>query len=478
MDPSPAPTTLSLELGVAVAAVPALRRHLGTLLRRARPIALTWYDGGGHDRDAGLAARGVAVVAWREARAGGWRAEPLLAVIGAPPAALDAAASLAGLTVLDLPDGIAPVQHFTGQLREAMADGVALRLVTGQIGDAPDARIARLTLNGPAGPTAMLAGGLAATFGLYMPLQSLAAEALALAGIEVPQRALGLPVLPAGWPPGDAFAHAAAHLLGVLLHYAPRAAAGQTGEPVHQMRVALRRLRSLTSLFHDAIASDEVTALRPALKVLATALGPARDWDVFLAETGHAVASAFPDEPKVAALAAAAETSRAEAYGELATLLAGPALHLLALQIAILIQTRPWPAGTQDCAAFGAALLVRRRHQVAKRSNNPAGLSEPALHALRLKAKRLRYAAEVFAPLFAGRPARRFLKRVAALQAALGLLNDGVVAAALMHELADAGGNGLAGGMVRGFVAAQASDARTASTRAWRRLRRAEVFWA
>ncbi len=473
MDPSPAPTTLSLELGITVATVPALRRRLGTLLRRARPIALTWHDG-----EAQLAARGIAVVAWREGRAEGWRAEPLLAVIGTPPPTHDAAASLAGLTSLDLPDGIAPVQHFTGQLREAMADGVALRLVTGQIGDARDARIARLTLHGPAGPTAKLAGGLAAEFGLHVPLQSLAAEALAQAGIDVPQRPLGPPTLPAGLPPGDAFAHAAAHLLGVLLHHAPHAAVGETGEPVHQMRVALRRLRSLTSLFHDAIACDEITALRPALKALATALGPARDWDVFLAETGHAVASAFPDEPAVTALAAAAEARRAEAYADLATLLAGPALHLLALQTAILIQTRPWPAGNQDSAAFGAALLTRRRHQVAKRSNHPANLSESALHALRLKAKRLRYAAEVFAPLFADRPARRFLKRVAALQAALGLLNDGVVAAALMHALADAGGNGLAGGMVRGFVAARTGDARTASSRAWRRLRRAAVFWS
>ena len=75
------------------------------------------------------------------------------------------------------------------------------------------------------------------------------------------------------------------------------------------------------------------------------------------------------------------------------------------------------------------------------------------------------------------RPARRFLKRLAALQEALGLLNDGVVAGALMGELAGAGGAELAGGMVRGFVAARAAGARTAIRRAWKRLRRAGPFW-
>ena len=478
MDPSPAPPAITLELALAATLLPALRRRLGTALRRARPITLTWYD-----RDAGhggeqLVTRGIAVVAWREARAEGWCAESLKVAIGAPAEPLGEALFLAGLAELDLPDNIAPVQRFAGQLREGMADGVALRLVTGQFDAAPDQAIARLTLRGPAGTTAMLAHTLSTEFGLRMPTHSLAVEALMLAGMDVPTRPLGAPNLPAGLSPPDAFAYAASHLLGVLLLHAPRAAAGETGEPVHQMRVALRRLRSLSSLFRDAIACAEVAALRPALKALATALGPARDWDVFLAETGGAVATAFPDEPAVAALIAAVETRRAAAYADLATILAGPALTILALQTAILVQTRPWPASTQDTAAFGAALLSRRRHQVTKRSANPAHLPEAELHQLRLKAKRLRYAAEVFAPLSAGRPARKFLKRVAALQQALGLLNDGVVAASLMHALADDGGTGLAGGMVRGFVAARASDARAASARAWRRLRRAEVFWA
>jgi CHAD domain-containing protein len=449
------PATLALELALGPDSLPPLRRQLAGALGRSRPLALTW-----HDRD------GSAVIATQEGRLTRWHAETLLPpcpAVAPPPTPAP-------------PPETAPTQHFVGRLREGTRDGIALRLVQGRIGTHP---VARLTVCGPAAATAALARTLVAQAGLLVPEQTLAAEALALAGTALPARPLGAPVLPAGLAPDEAFAHAAAHLAFVLLHHAPAAAAGQTGEPVHQLRVALRRLRSLTRLFGAAVACPELTALAPALKTLASALGPARDWDVFLAETGRSVAGAFPDEPALAALIAAAGQRRDAAYAALPALLDGPALHGLVLDIAILAQSRPWPtATTPDLATFGAALLTRRLRPVTRRAADPAGLDEPALHALRLRAKRLRYAAEIFAPLHPGHAARRFLKRLAALQDALGLLNDGVVAALLMHDLADSGGTGLAGGMVRGFVAARAVGARAAIARSWRRLRKAGGFWA
>ena len=119
----------------------------------------------------------------------------------------------------------------------------------------------------------------------------------------------------------------------------------------------------------------------------------------------------------------------------------------------------------------------QRLRQVARRAKGMASQPDAALHEVRLKAKRLRYAAEVFAPLFPGREAPRFLRRLAALQEALGHLNDNAVAAGLMQALAEHGGGGLAGGLVRGFVAGQAGQTRQAATRAWKRLRKAGPFW-
>ena len=470
--------TLTLEIDPA--GLDALRRSLG--LGRARPIRLTW-----HDRHGCLAQGGVAVVALHLGRLTTWRTEARSAAVGAPPAILAEAAALAGLHGIELPDGGAldVVQTLRGRVRTGMVGPVALHQIDGALDNNPGARLVRLLLSGPAEAVAEMAAPLVP--GARVATRSLSAEALALAGVAVPPCPLGAPTLGTGLAPGAAFAAAASHLLGVLLHHAPRAAAGETGEAVHQMRVALRRLRALLGVFGAVIACPEVTSLRPALKSLAGALGPARDWDVFLSGTGRAVGAAFADTPEVAGLLDAATVRRAAAYGALAGLLAGPALHETALRVAILAQAQPWGAdgvstdgvstdGGGDTAAFGADLLARRWRRLVRRGKHLDTMPEAGLHALRIEAKRLRYAAEVFAPLFPGRPTRRFLKRLAALQEALGLLNDGVVAAELMQELAPAGGDGLAGGMVRGFVAANAAGARQAIARRFKRLRKVGVF--
>ena len=61
------------------------------------------------------------------------------------------------------------------------------------------------------------------------------------------------------------------------------------------------------------------------------------------------------------------------------------------------------------------------------------------------------------------------------LQERLGHLNDGAVAAGLMAELGAA--RGYAGGVVRGFVAAQAAGARSRIGRSWRKFHRLDPFW-
>lgn len=482
---TPNPAQVTLELTLPAEDIAALRRRLATimdgprraLLGRARPLSLEWHD----DPSGSLAARGIAVAQWRQGKASGWRAEALDAALppGAPPPALSEAPAAEALEGLDLPPGLRPVQRWVGRLRMGDAAGVTLRLAEGRFEDGGTA--ARLTLSGPVAEVTALALSLAGPIRLGVPLQGLAGEALAHAGLAVPPRRLGAPDLPRGLGTGEAFAQAAGHLLGVLLHHAPAAAAGQTGEPVHQMRVALRRMRALASVFDAAVACPEMDALRPELKAMAGALGPARDWDVFLAGTGQRVLAAFPEEPELAALMQAASAQRAAAYAVLATLLAGPALRCLSIRVAAIAIGRPWEAlaGAPVPAldAYGAVVLSKRLRRVTRKTGSFDTQPETALHALRLRAKRLRYAAEVFAPLFPGRDTQRFLRRLAALQEALGHLNDGAVAGGLMHQLAEHGGTGLAGGMVRGFVAGRAGETRQAIARAWKRLRKAPPFW-
>ena len=63
---------------------------------------------------------------------------------------------------------------------------------------------------------------------------------------------------------------------------------------------------------------------------------------------------------------------------------------------------------------------------------------DEALHEVRIRAKRLRYAAEAATPVI-GKPAQRFASAVAALQGVLGDMNDAVVAEAWLRQSSGTG---------------------------------------
>jgi len=66
-------------------------------------------------------------------------------------------------------------------------------------------------------------------------------------------------------------------------------------------------------------------------------------------------------------------------------------------------------------------------------------LDEPSRHAVRKRLKRLRYLAELVAPLYKERSVRRFLRALEPAQDALGHFMDLVVATSLAHEVVDGG---------------------------------------
>ena len=129
--------------------------------------------------------------------------------------------------------------------------------------------------------------------------------------------------------------------------------------------------------------------------------------------------------------------------------------------------------------AFASRALARRLHRLAAAGEAIEHLDAAALHAIRLRAKRMRYVAEVFAPIYPGKATRRFMRRLARLQDRLGRLNDSSVADGLLGEIgAGAGGRAHAAGLVRGFLAARGGGARGRIARAWARFHRLEPFWS
>ena len=484
--------TLDPDAASRLLRLPVLAHREGRV--RTTTIALTWYD----TPDAVLAADGTGLCERRLGRETTWRLERLRNtaetpwIPGTPPPVLAEAPSPADLGY-DLPAPLLPIAGFSGRLRSAAlateAGPVSLAVLHGTLRAVAGERPAcRVLLSGPPDAVAPLALAIAETVPLSVPSASLAADAYAVAERTMEPPALGAPELPADITVADAFARVAGHLTWVLLHWAPFAVSGTTQEPVHQMRVALRRLRSAVSLFRNAVGTASLDETIAALRALMSVLGPARDWDVFCTGTGQAVGSAFPDDRAVLRLLAAAEKVRRGAYRDLRAYLESPAYRLLGIRLACLVALRPWEqAQASDDAAslraapladFAARALTRRWDRVRKPTDDFAALPVEALHALRIQSKRLRYAAEFFAPLFPRKETRRFIRRVTLLQDRLGHLNDGAVADALMARLGHGGAErAMAIGIVRGFVAGGMRGAREKGEQSWRKLRRLDPFW-
>ncbi len=205
-------------------------------------------------------------------------------------------------------------------------------------------------------------------------------------------------------------------------------------EAVHQARVALRRLRSALSIFKPMLQDDDAGRLNEESRWLAGMLAEARDLDVLRTRCD------------AEALHARLEPAREAAYGRAEAALASRRARRLMLDLAEYLAIGPWlalPSGAEirNLAAreFAASALDRFRRKVKKEGRDLAELSNEARHELRKDAKKLRYAAEFFAPLFGEkrrkRRAARFLDALEQLQDRMGALNDLVTAPELIERL-------------------------------------------
>jgi CHAD domain-containing protein len=387
---------------------------------------------------------------------------------------------------------VMPVAGFAGTLtRLALRDGVDAALLKGRLRSVAEERpAARLTLAGPQEAVLETMAALAEAVPLLPPRAALAEEGRALARGEPPRpRRLGPPVLDPSLDVEAALCLALGHLTEVMLWHAPAAHAGASPEGVHQMRVAMRRLRSLLRVFRPACDGAALRQFDASLREMAKVLGPARDWDVWLGGLGAEIAEALPEDPRIAALLRAARQKRESAYETLRPVLEGPALRHLAWTAVALAATRPWreevhhhsqaERRTQPLAAFAAKVLDKRWKRLTSAGRDIAKLPDPEFHALRIEGKRMRYAGELFAPLWNRKRAKRFLGCLAEVQDAFGLANDAAVARELMAALTAKGGGNLlwATGVAEGWTLAKARRARSKAASAWKDLLDEGVYW-
>jgi CHAD domain-containing protein len=222
-----------------------------------------------------------------------------------------------------------------------------------------------------------------------------------------------------------------------LLEHEQVALEGADPEGVHQMRVAVRRIRA--ALKADGADLDAVAdALQSELRWLGGVLGAVRDLDVQLAYLRGLSADFDPAErDAVERLLLGLRTKRRLARRRLLTALRGSRYRALLSALADAARSEPPPdlptpaeePAPADQPAASLVGVIRRPYRRLRKAARALG-ADPAdddLHQLRIHGKRLRYAAELAAEV-GGDPVRSLIKATKRLQDVLGDHQDACVA--------------------------------------------------
>lgn len=263
-------------------------------------------------------------------------------------------------------------------------------------------------------------------------------------------------------------------------------ARGNAPEALHQMRVGLRRLRSLLELFAPLLALPE--PLRADLHWLGGELGAARDWDVLAASTLARVAEDLPDDMELVLVRLAAETRANELRAAAADAVSAERYADLMRNLGSWLHDAAWrghctewqrKALARSAPAFADEVLEHSRKRLLKRGRklrskgaaSRAEASVAARHRVRIAAKRARYAAEFFQSLYPKKRVRPYIDTLARLQDELGWLNDSAVADRLLKKLqhGEARLDGSAA-FTRGYLASSKQGSGQKLRKLWRRV--------
>ncbi|WP_163508665.1 CHAD domain-containing protein [Fodinicola acaciae] len=207
-------------------------------------------------------------------------------------------------------------------------------------------------------------------------------------------------------------------------------------EFLHDLRVAVRRTRSLVKLAGDVLPARLVARCGPGFKWLGDLTTPTRDLDVYQLEMPKLSASLAAGDP--ADLRPFAAFLHQQRTFEWRKLVRGLKTQRFATLCA------SWRSGL---AAIGGAgrtvdeLAVERVGQTFKRVLRKARAITPDspsedVHALRKRGKELRYALEVFGPLRGADATKEVIKDLKLVQDTLGEFQDGEVQAAALRDFA------------------------------------------
>jgi len=189
-------------------------------------------------------------------------------------------------------------------------------------------------------------------------------------------------------------------------------------EALHQLRVAIRRIRSALWLFRPAVKDAEFTRANDRLRRFTRELGTARNIDVILAT----MRKGDPARDHL-------ERDRRLLYGRILRKLNSQAFRIFVIELLAWTHTGEWRNGKKagkPLTPFAVRRLNRLWRKIDERAANLSHLSVVERHHLRIDTKKIRYALQFLEqPLrTAGSAQEEFADAAEGVQDSLGCLND------------------------------------------------------
>jgi CHAD domain-containing protein len=260
-------------------------------------------------------------------------------------------------------------------------------------------------------------------------------------------------------------------------------------EYLHQMRVAMRRLRSAFAIFAPLFPEQTSASLVAETRWLITALGRARDWDVFDIEVLPPLAERYADHRGFEAIRRVVTRLRGRARRTARHAVVSGRGQGLMLKLGLWLSAEEQPAWVDDAQRmalaqpveqFAQIMLATAYARVLERGRYFGRLTPRRLHRLRIAAKKLRYAVDFFGPLYDPQRVKHFRAALTSLQDALGTFNDAVTMAQLVERASrtlKTGSAKEARGIILGWSGGTQHTSVGHMKLLWKKVRTIRPFW-
>ncbi|WP_434716946.1 CHAD domain-containing protein [Paraburkholderia sp. A2RO-4L] len=227
-----------------------------------------------------------------------------------------------------------------------------------------------------------------------------------------------------------AFSDIASPIVDEAIKQAKEIAGDPSAEGLHQLRISMRRLRSLWWSYRPLLDMGENTRQRDLFRSLADSAGKARDYDILieLLKLQQKDRETLPPEISDARQEALDNGRKVLSNPETKTLL----LEALSQTSGALVARQ----GRQPLQVFSDGRVAASEKQLRKRVRRASKAKRSdvaAFHDVRKAGKKTRYLLELFGPVLSTGH-RKTLKRLKKIQKRFGALNDVVASEKLLRD--------------------------------------------